>query len=77
MSELHINRPKNPRYLARVRGPGHRLYVRIGKKTSSVQVAIRRLAAEFSKGGYKRGDVLMASDESWCEPVMVCEVVRR
>lgn len=77
MSNIHINRPNNPRYLARVRLPGHRLYARVGNRTSSKPVAIRRLAAEFAKGFYKRGDVIMVPEVGWYEPVMICEIVRR
>ena len=62
-------------YQARVRYKGFQRYSLIGPPTKSYKVAVRRMAAEFVDGGYKRGDVIMWAD--YYDPEIVCEIVKR
>ncbi len=62
------------RFQARVRHAGYRRWTPIGKPTKSYRVAVRRMAAAFAEGGYKRGDVIMWAD--YYDPEMLCELVK-
>jgi hypothetical protein len=75
MSELHIKRPINPRFVARVRRSGCRRYFVIGRNYRSAESAARTMMRHFLKvHEYKRGDVLMIED--WYEPNMLMEITR-
>ena len=69
---IHINRPSSTRFQARVRWPGHRKYILIGNPTRSKEIALVRLAREFARGNYKRGDVLVTAD--YYDPMAICEI---
>jgi hypothetical protein len=72
---LHIKRPVNPRFIARVRISGHRKYRVIGRNFKSEKSAAKAMIKEFtSRFEYKRGDVLMVED--WYEPNQLLEVTR-
>ena len=75
MSELHILRPNNPRYLVRVRKPGHRKYECWGHLKDQDK-AYRKLGSLMATGRYKRGDVLMVTNDYY-EPSMLVEMVRQ
>jgi hypothetical protein len=77
MSEawVHINRPSSTKFIARARRIGCRNYELIGSPTKSRIKAEMQMAREFSRGEYKRADVLIYAD---CyEPTMVVEMVRK
>lgn len=75
MSELHIKRPINPRFVARVRRSGCRKYYVIGRHYRTAESAAMAMMRHFSKvSEYKRGDVLMTED--WYEPCQLFEVKR-
>ena len=62
-------------YQARGRWHGYRFWDPVGKPTKSYRVAVRRMAAAFSTGDYKRVDVIMWAE--YYDPVQMCELVRR
>ena len=72
---LHINRPSSTRFLARVRYPGCRRYMIVGKPTKSLAAATVRMARKFAEGKYKRGDVIMTAD--WYDPEVVITMMKR
>lgn len=72
---IHINRPSSTRFQARVRLRGRRRYKLVGNPSRSFHAALIRMAKEFSRTNYKRGDVLMTAD--YYEPSMVAEICRR
>lgn len=75
LSSVHICTGVNTRYQARARWEGHRLYQLIGKPTKSYAIAVKRMAAAFAEGDYKRADVIMWAD--YYDPEQICELVRR
>ena len=75
MSELHIKRPINPRFVARVREHGARNYRIVGRNHRTSDAAARAMLKEFMKSNrYKRGDVVMV--EKSYEPNQLLEVTR-
>lgn len=72
---IHVNRPSNPRFLARVRRPGYRKYELVGKPRKSKKAAMLALIDKFSEDEYKRGDVLMIQD-GYYGPSVMCEITR-
>ncbi|MPZ58463.1 MAG: hypothetical protein GEU91_18615 [Rhizobiales bacterium] len=71
----YIHRPSSTRFQARVRYAGYRRSILVGKPTTSLSIAIMRMAREFSSGNYKRGDVLATAD--YYDPMMLVEMVKR
>lgn len=72
---VHINRPSSTRFQARVRLPGRRKYRLVGTPTKESHKALLTMTREFSRGRYKRGDVLIIAD--YYEPVVLAEIVRK
>lgn len=62
------------RYQARVRWLGYQRYRLVGKPTKSYAVAVRRMAAAFTEGDYKRADVIMWAE--YYDPEQMCELIR-
>lgn len=74
MSELHIKRPINPRFIARVRQRGCRRYQVVGRYRTMEAAGRAMLKAFMGLHAFKRGDVLMIED--WYEPNMLMEITR-
>ena len=70
-----ICRGTGTRYQARVRNAGSRYWSLSGKPSKSYGVAIKRMAAAFAEGGYKRADVVMYAD--YYDALQMCELVSR
>ena len=71
---IHVLRPNNPRFLVRVRKLGYRTYEIVGKGKTTKQEAMNALMKKLSSGKYKRGDILMVTNDYY-GPSVVCEVV--
>lgn len=76
MSVLHVCAPHNPKWLPRVRRPGHKRYELVGKPRGTMDQACRALAAKMATGIYKRGDVLMIEPESYYGPTVAMTMER-
>lgn len=71
---IYIKRPIRPKFVARVREPGHHLYEVIGEFDTSKEAAMCLMSRFAGSDRFKRGDVLMIED--WYEPNQLMEVTR-
>ena len=71
---MHIYVATGQRYQGRVRLPGHRKYILVGKPSKSVERAAVAMARKMASGNYKRGDVISWAD--YYDPQIVMEMVR-
>ncbi|MDE2098002.1 MAG: hypothetical protein KGL39_12185 [Patescibacteria group bacterium] len=66
-----ILRPRNPRYLARVRASGERKMTPLGRPSRSQRVAARRMAEAMADDfHWRHGDVLRITDDYY-DPAVV------